>query len=131
MNEFNNIESLEEIAQRYLLKQQISEISREESSTNIDLIFTKMKNILESGTLDFQWSDHLPIFLIKKKLKQQCKRISFVGRNYFFYNYFFMKQIIMMKKWDKEKSNDSNLYMGRDAYKHQEFCQCYMPSQIF
>lgn len=51
------------------LKQLISEPSRvtNTSSSLIDLAYTDMSNIMNSGTINSNISDHLPIFLIKKK----------------------------------------------------------------
>ena len=52
------------------------------TSTCIDLIFTNMEYISNSGTLDVHVSDHLPVFVIKKKEREKTKFKSFLGRSY-------------------------------------------------
>ena len=52
----------------------------------IDLIFTNMDYIVQSGTIDFFASDHQPIFLIKKKPKINYPKSKFSGRTYRNYN---------------------------------------------
>ena len=49
------------------------------SSSLLDMAFIKMKHVSEAGTLDSFISDHPPIFLIKKKMKNISKvDIAFV-----------------------------------------------------
>ena len=45
--------------------------STNRNASCIDLIFTNMNNIASSGTLDIAISDHLPVYLIKKKKRDQ------------------------------------------------------------
>ena len=53
------------------------------SSSLLDMAFIKMKHVSEAGTLDSFISDHQPIFLIKKKMKNISKvDIAFEGRSY-------------------------------------------------
>ena len=56
------------------------------SSSLIDLIFTNMDHIADSGTLNAHLSDHQPIYIIKKKLKDHRRKVSFSGRTYVGYN---------------------------------------------
>ena len=62
-------------------KQLINSITRPDSNTCIDLILTNSETVKESGTLDINISDHLPIFLIHKKIKILKKKSSFRGRS--------------------------------------------------
>ena len=48
----------------------------------LDLILTSSNHVAQAGTLDTFISDHQPIFVIKKKIKAQAKRITFSGRAY-------------------------------------------------
>ena len=63
-------------------KQIINTITRPDSNTCIDLILTNSETIKESGALDINISDHLPIFFIRKKVKTIKKKITFKGRSY-------------------------------------------------
>ena len=63
-------------------KQIINTITRPDSNTCIDLILTNSETIKESGALDINISDHLPIFFIRKKVKTLKKKITFKGRSY-------------------------------------------------
>ena len=55
------------------------------SKTHLDLIFTNMEHIISSGVLDFALSDHLPIFLIRKKQKTKPSYAHTRGRSYNYY----------------------------------------------
>lgn len=52
------------------------------SSTLIDLCFTNIRHIASSGTLMWNASDHLPIFLVKKKINPEVEKTTFWGRSY-------------------------------------------------
>ena len=56
------------------LRQEINTSTRlsKHSSTCIDLICTDMEYVISKWTLDFQISDHLPVFIIKKERKGKC-----------------------------------------------------------
>ena len=66
------------------LKQLIQRTTRNTNITRscIDLIFNNMEHIISSGVLAIMISDHLPIFLIKKKQKQQPKTDNIKCRSY-------------------------------------------------
>ena len=80
-------------------------------SSIIDMIFTDMEHISESGVLDYRVSDHSPIFISKKKPK--IKRSSYFIKGRTYKNYFkddFQKQIKddirWTSFWDPENSVD-------------------------
>lgn len=53
------------------------------SSTMIDLSFTDIKYIKQSGVLEHTLSDHLPTFILKKKQRQPKRTCTtFTGRDY-------------------------------------------------
>ena len=66
------------------LTQIISETIRhtDKSSTLLDLILTNDKHVTMQGTLNLMISDHQPIFVVKKKLKERHKDATFRGRPY-------------------------------------------------
>lgn len=66
------------------LTQQITTHTRltQQTRTTIDLILTRMKFIHNSGTLDYFISDHLPVYIIKKKERDTRKNTTFRGRIY-------------------------------------------------
>ena len=70
------------------------------SKSCIDLIFTNMDHIISSGVLAIMISDHLPIFLIKKKQKQQAKTDNIKCRSYATYEkHKFQEEIKTHPKW--------------------------------
>ena len=79
---------LELLENRYGLKQVIHGYTRvtDTSSTCIDLLFTDMINILKTGIINYNISDHLPIYLIKKKMRNKVNKIEVVGRSYLRYD---------------------------------------------
>ena len=64
------------------LKQYIKQTTRQDSDTIIDLILSNSEIIQESGVIDINISDHLPIFLIRKKAKIKHQKVTFMGRSY-------------------------------------------------
>ena len=72
------------IDRKFHLKQLIRESTRitNRSKSTIDLIFTNISHIKDSGAIDIAISDHRPVYLVKKQARN---RISFVNtwrRNY-------------------------------------------------
>ena len=56
------------------------------SSSTIDLMFTNMDHVSESGVVDLHVSDHKPVYLIKEKIKDCRKTTNFRGRSYISYD---------------------------------------------
>lgn len=52
------------------------------TSSLIDIAYTDISNIKDSGTVNSNISDHLPIFLIKKKERVKKNKIEIVARSY-------------------------------------------------
>ena len=79
---------LKDFEREFNLSQEIKVSTRiaKSSSTCIDLICTNMEYIISKGTLDIHISDHLPVFIIKKKEKDRPQKSSFIGRSYTKYN---------------------------------------------
>ena len=90
--DFNNkklfqTSKLDILENQYALKQIIGQNTRitENSSTCIDLIFSDMNSIIESGVINYNISDHFPIYLVKKKLRNKIVRKT-TGRSYLHYD---------------------------------------------
>ena len=64
------------------VKQLIQKVTRPDSNTCLDLIFTDCDIIMEKGTYDINISDHLPTFCIWKKKKDIKTKTEFIGRSY-------------------------------------------------
>ena len=64
------------------LKQKIDKVTRPDSNAMLDLIITNCDIVKECSTLDINVSDHLPIYLIRKKVKSPNEKIDFKGRSY-------------------------------------------------
>ena len=65
------------------LRQLINETTRpSQANSIIDLIFTNSPVIMNSGTLNWNISDHEVIFATRKKISQPISKVSFRGRSY-------------------------------------------------
>ena len=70
------------------------------SASCLDLIFTNMNHVISSGTLDIAISDHLPVFLVKKKQKLRSTFTFIEARSYTNYDkQAFQAQIRYHPKW--------------------------------
>ena len=65
----------------------------------IDWIYTDSPCILTSGTLNINISDHLPVFLVQKKGRNQIDKHSTTGRSYLRYNEGHFSQLLSQQNW--------------------------------
>ena len=78
-----NNDNRKDMETKYGLCQLIYDSSRPlYANTLIDLIFTNNPDISKSGSLNVNVSDHIPIFVVRKKVKIKPIRVEFVGRTY-------------------------------------------------
>ena len=85
------------------LEQLISTTTRntKTSSSLLDIAFTNVKYIKQSGALDSFLSDHQPIFLLKKKMKSTEKsEQNFEGRSYKNYDKQRFMDNLKAQKWN-------------------------------
>ena len=87
---------MEILGNKYALKQMIVENARitDTSATCIDIIFTDMLNVSDSGVTDDIINDNLPIFLIKKKIRNNIKKAMVQGRSYLHYDKVVLNRIL-------------------------------------
>ena len=80
--------NLEILENKYALKQIIKESTRvtDTSSKCIDLLYTDMLNIIDSGVINHNISDHLPIYLVRTKSRNKVKKNNVEGRSYLRYD---------------------------------------------
>ena len=66
------------------LKQIIDKKSRvtQNTATSIDLTFKDLIDIKECGTLNINMSDHLPVYVIKRKSRKKILKHHVYGRSY-------------------------------------------------
>ena len=99
---------------KYSLTQLITHHTRisRESRTTIDLIYTDMKNISKCGVLNYDVSDHLPIFCVKKKQRIKIKKKITFGRSYKKYNKETFLRLLDSQTWETffEINNPENLW---------------------
>ena len=92
-----NAKKIQKFTRIAQMKQLIQKITRPDSSTCLDLIFTDSDIIKEFGIQNLNISDHLPVFCIRKKTRMQRHKTEFYGRSYrnldrkdyFFFSFFF------------------------------------------
>ena len=82
-------------------RQIISDYTRSTQTTNtvIDWIYTDSQYIADSGTLNINLSDHLPIFLIRKKQRNRIEKHTTSGRSYIRYDKTIFCQILSRQDW--------------------------------
>ena len=100
----------------------------ESSSSCIDLLFTDMLNIMDSGVLNYNISDHLPIYLIKKKSRNRIIKVNVVGRSYLHYDSELFNRTLRACDWSKFDSTaepeglwhifESNIREALDGMSH-------------
>ena len=80
--------ALKQFASTHELQQVITGPTRitPNTSTTIDLAFTNLKYCTKAGTLNYNISDHKPIYIIKKKPRTSKKTTVHWGRTYRNYN---------------------------------------------
>ena len=95
-------EFLKEFERAQNLKQMISEPTRitVRSKSTIDLIWTNMAHVSNSGTLNRILSDHMPVYIIKKKERERTEFKYCNGRSYKNYvKHDFIEDIRNHYKW--------------------------------
>ena len=87
---------------KYSLTQLIKHHTRisNESRKTIDLIYTDMKNISKSGVVNYNVSDHLPIFHVKKKIRTKIVKKTTYGRSYKRYNRETFLRLMENQNWE-------------------------------
>ena len=74
---------LKEMETKYGLTQLIAEKSRPlYNDSIIDLIITNNPELTMSGSLNYNISDHVPIYVVRKKIKIKPIKVEFFGRSY-------------------------------------------------
>ena len=75
---------LKEIERDFGLKQLITNPTRitQNTSTLIDIKLSNCDHVVASGELDISISDHLPIFYVKKKMRENNPKKTIYGRSY-------------------------------------------------
>ena len=109
-SDFSKIKDFE---RDFQLKQMINTPTRitPRNSSILDLIFTDMEHICEYGVLDYQVSDHAPVFLTKKKPKIKKSFYTSRGRTYKNYDKNIFQNMIKddirwLSFWDPENGVD-------------------------
>ena len=108
---------LKEFERNFNLTQLINTSTRfgTKSKSCIDLIFTNMDHIISSGVLDIAISDHLPVFLIKKKSKTPSSSVPTKARSYVNYDKTIFQENIKShpdwhKFWQIEQNNPEGMW---------------------
>ena len=90
---YNSIQNLRKLKiknfeSRFGLRQLINIPTRitETTSTVLDWIFSNSAHTASFGTLNHNISDHLPIFLVRKKIRTKCLKKKVMGRSYLRYD---------------------------------------------
>ena len=71
------------------------------STSIVDLIFTNNKEFSHFGSIDLNISDHIPIFVIRKKVKVKRTSAEFIGRTYRNYSKDILHKKLNEIDWDE------------------------------
>ena len=94
------------------LTNHIKEVSRyaNEKNSCLDHIYSNCNIVNDCGTLDISISDHLPIFLDRKKMQVLQNKVEFTGRSYLNYNTEIFTDELNARPWDKfDAETDPNV----------------------
>ena len=80
----SDFKALKELERKYQLKQYITDPTRVTNTvkSTIDLLFTNMTMVCEAGVMSTMIADHFPIYIIKKKDRNDKSFTSAFGRSY-------------------------------------------------
>ena len=93
---------LKKLMAKNTLRQIITEPTRiATKETLLDLILTDSDYIKFSGVLDINISDHLPVFILRKKVKVKSPKCEFKGRVYRNYNKDTLSAKLNQLSWDE------------------------------
>ena len=100
---------LDTLTSKHSLTQLIRENTRitDSSSTCIDLLFTDLPDVLESGVINYNISDHLPVFLVKKKIRNKIIKKETVGRSYLHYDREVFLRLLENSDWRAFEETDN------------------------
>ena len=94
---------LKELEVEYGLTQLVNSNTRPlYSNTIIDLIFTNNKDFSHPGTINYNVSDHLPTFIIRKKIKAKQITTEFIGRTYKNYSKEILTEKLLAINWEEQ-----------------------------
>ena len=104
---------LKELERKYQLKQHINNPTRvtNKVKSTIDLALSNMTMVSEAGVLQHMIADHFPIYLVKKKLRNDKSFTYSFGRSYKNYDKTIFQDLISTNmKWRSfwNKTNDPN-----------------------
>ena len=97
-----NTKELEEFLSQCGLTNHIKNVSRHANVKNscLDHIYLNCNIINESGTLDMHMSDHLPVFVNRKKSKILRDKVKYTGRSYRNYDTVIYSEQLRVRHWE-------------------------------
>ena len=116
------------------LTQLIKDTTRQttHSNTILDLIFTNSNNILESGVLYNNISDHFQVFALRKHQKKIKIPVTFKGRNYLNFDPDLLCDHIERLEWNEyDTLNDPNLLWELMMYQIKNIAEVLYPEKVF
>ena len=109
-NSSPGVKEAKALANTYGMLPLIKEPTRitENNNSAIDQIFTNSNNVYNAGVLDLNLSDHLPVFVTRKKLTLKQEKTSFLGRLYKDYNKRVFQNELKNTSWEDFERSDSS-----------------------
>ena len=87
--------------EKFSLSQLVREYTRlAEKDSILDLIITNCRCVSLSGVLQVNISDHMPVYMVRKKTKDSYQKIEFEGRSYYNFDENVFINLLMDEDWD-------------------------------
>ena len=90
----------------------INDVTRPQSGTLLDHIYTNVHNVAEAGTLDFRISDHVPIYMLLKCQRTKIMKKCIRARSYKNYDFLNFKNALTAIDWQPvlEEANVNSMW---------------------
>ena len=109
----SDFRELKELERKFHLKQYIKDPTRVTNTvkSTIDLIFSDMTMVADSGVMSNMIADHFPIYIVKKKERNDKRFAHSLGRSYKNYNTVVLQDLIVSNTtwrsfWNKTNTPD-------------------------
>ena len=105
---------------KYNISQLISTCTRitESTATILDWAYVSTEHISAYGTLNHNISDHLPVFVVRKKERNKCRKKEVEGRSYLRYSTERFQDLLNGLDWDIYDQSEDNPEVLWDIFEH-------------
>ena len=102
---------IKQLESKFNLKQYIKSHTRitENTATTLDWVYATTPYMASAGTLNYNISDHLPVYIVRKKKRNKIEKITVRGRSYNRYDTVEFQRLLANSNWnDFDRTDDPN-----------------------